>query len=155
MHRLRANCDAVIVGGGTLRLDNPLLTSRGISDPEPLRVVLTKTLNLPASSNLWDTKVAQTLIAYDSESAKENLRKLPEGPTKLELSASKPIELANALATRGTNKVLWECGGALATEAISQGCVQEIFCFLAPKLLGGVSAMTPLSDFGFTSLDEY
>jgi len=48
VHGLRAACDAVIVGGGTVRADNPRLTSRGVRQPEPLRVVLSRELELPA-----------------------------------------------------------------------------------------------------------
>ena len=47
VHQLRAGVDAVIVGGGTVRADNPLLTSRGQRNPEPLRVVLSRTLSCP------------------------------------------------------------------------------------------------------------
>ena len=46
VHQLRAGCDAVLVGGGTVRADDPLLTSRGRRDPEPLRVVLSRGLDL-------------------------------------------------------------------------------------------------------------
>ena len=47
VQQLRARCDAVIVGGGTVRADDPLLTSRGRRSPEPLRVVFSRSLDLP------------------------------------------------------------------------------------------------------------
>ena len=73
VHSLRASFDAIIIGGNTLRKDDPLLTSRGIRDPEPLRVVFTKTLDLPEKSNLWDCKLAKTLLCllYTSDAADE------------------------------------------------------------------------------------
>ena len=49
---------------------------------------------------------------------------------------------------------MWECGSNLAAKALKQNCVQEIVLFLSPKLLGGVSAMTPLADLGFVYMDE-
>ena len=64
VHQLRAGCDAVIVGGGTVRADNPLLTSRGRRSPEPLRVVLSRSLDLPSQAQLWDTSLAPTLLAH-------------------------------------------------------------------------------------------
>lgn len=154
VHRLRAKCDAVIVGGGTLRSDDPLLTSRGISNPEPLRVVLTKNLQLPLEAKLWDTSIAKTLIAYGPEAPIGSIENLPKGPEQIAMSSCEPIELLQALAKKGFNRVLWECGPSLATKAIEQGCVQELAVVIAPKLLGGKPSRTPLADFGFTAMDQ-
>tara|TARA_Y100001968_G_scaffold128853_1_gene117673 strand:- start:1281 stop:2348 length:1068 start_codon:yes stop_codon:yes gene_type:complete len=154
VHYLRAKSDAIIVGGGTIRADNPLLTSRGISDPEPLRVVFTSSLNFPERAQIFDTSVARTLIAYSSLSSKELLNGFPDGPDFLELSSSNPINLLEALGQKGCNRVLWECGPKLATEAIKHNCVQELLVVASPKLLGGVSAMTPLENFGFESISQ-
>jgi diaminohydroxyphosphoribosylaminopyrimidine deaminase/5-amino-6-(5-phosphoribosylamino)uracil reductase len=59
-----------------------------------------------------------------------------------------------ALASRGCNRVLWECGPELAASAIGQGCVQHIAAVIAPKLLGGIAACTPLGDLGFLSMEQ-
>ena len=151
VHQLRAGCDAVIVGGGTVRADNPLLTSRGRRSPEPLRVVLSRSLDLPAQAQLWDTSLVPTLLAHGPGCAD---RRMPEGPEHLELLASEPLDLLHALAARGCNRVLWECGPALAAAALHQDCVQELAVVIAPKLLGGTLAQTPLGDFGFTQMDQ-
>ena len=151
VHQLRAGCDAVIVGGGTVRADNPLLTSRGARSPEPLRVVLSRSLDLPSQAQLWDTRLASTLLAHGPGCAD---RPLPEGPECLELLASEPLDLLHALAARGCNRVLWECGPALAAAAVQQGCVQELAVVIAPKLLGGTLARTSLGDLGFSAMDQ-
>jgi hypothetical protein len=54
----RAASDAVVVGGNTLRRDNPRLTTRRDSGHLPVRVVMSRTLDLPDSANLWDTQVS-------------------------------------------------------------------------------------------------
>ncbi len=154
VHSLRSKCDAVIVGGETVRVDNPLLTSRGLPTKEPIRVVLSSSLDLPINAQLWDTELAKTLICYGPESDVKKLNGLPSGPECILLEKTSPTELLNVLSHKGCNKVLWECGGNLASRAILENCVQEIVCFLSPKLLGGISAMTPLSDFGFDSVDQ-
>ena len=154
VHQIRSKCDAVIVGGGTVRADNPLLTSRGKSKFEPLRVVFSRTLDLPQSSKLWDTKVAKTLIVYGPEGDESLLSNLPDGPEKLRLNSDDPTELLSLLSKKGCNKVLWECGPLLATSAIEANCVQELVVFIAPKLLGGESPMSPLNNFGFESIDS-
>ena len=58
VHSLRAEFDAIIIGGNTLRRDNPRLTTRGLKNPDPLRVVFTKSLDLPSDSNLWDCNLS-------------------------------------------------------------------------------------------------
>ena len=154
VHRLRARCDAVIVGGGTLRADDPLLTSRGQRHPEPLRVVLSRSIDLPVEAQLWDTAVARTLVAHGPEVSAAQDTQLPEGPELLALRASEPLDLLEALAQRGCNRVLWEGGPGLAAAALQQGCVQELAVVVAPRLLGGMPARTPLADLGFTSMKQ-
>ena len=151
VHQLRAGCDAVVVGGGTVRADDPLLTSRGRRDPEPLRVVLSRGLDLPAEAQLWDTASAATLVAHGPEAAG---KQAPNGPERLELEQCEPLPLMQHLAARGCNQVLWECGSELAAAAIRQGCVQEVAAVLAPKLMGGIAARTPLGELGFTAMDQ-
>ena len=153
VYKIRSKADAVIIGGGTLRSDNPLLTSRGLKNKEPLRVVFTKSLDLPKEAKLWDIKVAKTLIAYGCGVSDEKINKLPPSVEKLLLNSSQPIELLNSLALKGCNSVLWECGPSLSAQAIKQNCVQELMVFIAPKLLGGNSAMTPLGNLGFESMN--
>ena len=152
VHRIRSKCDAIIVGGGTVRADNPLLTSRGKSSLEPLRVVFTKSLNLPKFAKLWDTKIAKTLIAYGPEGDEAFFSNLQDVPEKLRLNSNDPSELLKKLAKRGCNRILWECGPVLATSAIADNCVQELVVFVAPKLLGGQPSMSPLNSFGFESI---
>ena len=154
VHQIRSKCDAVIVGGGTVRADNPLLTSRGKSTLEPLRVVFSKSLDLPKSAKLWDTKIAKTLIAYGPEGDESFFSNLQDGPEKLRLNSNDPSELLKSLANKRCNKILWECGPLLATSAIKANCVQQLVVFVAPKLLGGKSAMSPLNSFGFESISS-
>jgi diaminohydroxyphosphoribosylaminopyrimidine deaminase/5-amino-6-(5-phosphoribosylamino)uracil reductase len=160
VHRLRAGVDAVIIGGGTLRADDPLLTSRGRRQPEPLRVVLSRRLELPASARLWDTSVAPTLVAHGPEAAtaaRQQLARLAAAHPGLEtlaLPECTPAALLEALAARGCNQVLWECGPQLAAAALNQRCVQRVIAVIAPKLLGGRPARTPLGDLGLERLDQ-
>jgi len=175
VHRLRAGCDAVIVGGGTVRTDDPLLTSRGRRQPEPLRVVLSRSLELPADARLWDQGLAPTLVAHGPSppappARGEERRKEPpmadpawphraarldqRGVERLELPACEPAALLEALARRGCNRVLWECGPELAAAALRQGCVQELAAVVAPKLLGGLAARTPLGDLGLEAMEQ-
>jgi len=155
VHSFRAEFDAIIIGGNTLRKDNPLLTTRGSKNPEPLRVVFTKSLDLPLISNLWDCTKAKTLVIYDSSTANErNLSKIPKCVEVEKVSSDNPELISKILAKRGCNKVLWECGPRLATAAIQSNCIQEIITFIAPKILGGENSMNPFGDFKFIEMNE-
>lgn len=154
VHRLRARCDAVIIGGGTVRADDPLLTSRGQRTPEPLRVLLSRGLDLPQTARLWDTAAAATLLVHGPEAPVERCNRFDElGVERLALEVCEPRALALALAQRGCNQVLWECGPVLAAAALRQGCVQQLAAVIAPKLLGGLPARTALGDLGLERLD--
>ncbi len=155
VHSFRAEFDAIIIGGNTLRKDNPLLTTRGSKNPEPLRVVLTKSLDLPSKSNLWDCNKAKTIVIYDSSKANESyLKRIPKCVEVENVSSDNPELVSEILAKRGCNKVLWECGPRLATAAIQSNCIQEIVTFIAPKILGGENSTNPLGDFEFEEMHE-
>ena len=155
VHKLRADFDAIIIGGNTLRKDNPLLTTRGFKEIEPLRVVFTRTLDLPLKAKLWETDLSKTLVVYDSSKANEaNLKRIPKNVLIEKVSSDDPKNLSRILAEIGCNKVLWECGPELATASIKAGCIQECITFLAPKIMGGDNCMTPFSDFKFISMKE-
>jgi len=155
VHSFRAEFDAIIIGGNTLRRDNPLLTTRGFKNPEPLRVVFTKSLDLPSKSNLWNCSEAKTLVIYDSSTANESyLSRIPKCVDVEKVSSGNPELISKILAKRGCNKVLWECGPRLATAAFRTNCIQEIITFIAPKILGGENSMNPFGDFEFKEMDE-
>ncbi len=155
VHKLRADFDAIIIGCNTLRKDDPLLTTRGFKKIEPLRVVFTRTLDLPVKAKLWDTESSNTLVVYDSSTAnEENLKKIPKNVDIEKVSSDNPKLISEILADKGCNKVLWECGPELATAAVRAGCIQEFVTFLAPKILGGRKGMNPFTDFEFKSMNE-
>ena len=98
--------------------------------------MFTKTLDLPEKSNLWDCKLAKTLVVYDASSAeKKFLKRIPKGVDVEALSSDNPILLSKLLAKKGCNNVFWECGPKLATSAMKAGCIQELMTFIAPKIL--------------------
>ncbi|MCL6436250.1 MAG: bifunctional diaminohydroxyphosphoribosylaminopyrimidine deaminase/5-amino-6-(5-phosphoribosylamino)uracil reductase RibD [Leptolyngbyaceae cyanobacterium HOT.MB2.61] len=154
VHQLRGACDAVVVGGNTVRQDNPLLTSRQELHT-PLRVVMSRSLNLPADAHLWDTTVAPTLVVTEPRSNPELRVLLRErGVEVIELIPLSPSALMTHLYERGFMSVLWECGGTLAAQAIADGSIQKVLAFIAPKIIGGSTAPTPIGDLGLTTMTD-
>jgi diaminohydroxyphosphoribosylaminopyrimidine deaminase / 5-amino-6-(5-phosphoribosylamino)uracil reductase len=155
VHHLRAGCDAVIIGGNTLRRDNPYLTSHDPDAPNPLRVVMTRKLDVPLEAILWDTSVAPTLVVTNSGAPLEKIARLRDrGVEVLELETLSPQGVMQHLYDRGFLSVLWECGGTLAASAIAAGVIQKVLAFIAPKIVGGSSAPSPVGDLSIQSMSE-
>ncbi|WP_414514919.1 bifunctional diaminohydroxyphosphoribosylaminopyrimidine deaminase/5-amino-6-(5-phosphoribosylamino)uracil reductase RibD [Nostoc sp. PCC 9305] len=155
VHLVRAACDAIIVGGNTVRQDNPYLTSHQVGAHNPLRVVMSRHLNLPTSAHLWQTADAPTLV-LTQKGANPGFQELllKQGVEVVELASLTPDKAMAYLYERGFCSVLWECGGTLAASAIAQGAVQKVLAFIAPKIIGGSIAPTPVGDLGFTTMTE-
>jgi diaminohydroxyphosphoribosylaminopyrimidine deaminase / 5-amino-6-(5-phosphoribosylamino)uracil reductase len=153
VHYLRSTCDAIVTGGNTLRRDDPLMTSHHVDRPNPLRVVLSPSFNLPESAQLWDTKLAGTLVVTGKQADPELQKKLMARNVEVLITESpSPMVVMQELFDRGCLSVLWECGGTLAAAAIREGAVQKVLAFVAPKIVGGVNAPQPVGDLGITKM---
>lgn len=155
VHQLRSACDAVVVGSNTVRQDNPHLTSRMADATNPLRVVMSRTLDLPQEAYLWQTDRVPTLV-LTQEGANPDFQQLlrQKGVEVVEMSTLTPANVMTYLYNQGFLSVLWECGGTLAASAIASGSVQKILAFIAPKIIGGSTAPTPVGDLGLTTMSE-
>lgn len=159
VHQLRSRCDAILVGSNTVRRDNPALTSHG-QGQNPLRVVLSRSLDLPTQAQLWQTGDAPTLLVTEqrllsSTDAMPLLNQLEQqGVEVIALDHLSPDAVMQILYQRGALQVLWECGGILGAEAIRQRTVQKVCAFIAPKLIGGQTAPSPIGDLGFTQMTQ-
>lgn len=155
VQQLRNQVDGVIVGGQTLRRDDPRLTCRLPVGRNPLRIVLSRSLDFPRDRNLWDTEVAPTLVftgpAHDPAMADFLIAQGVELHILPEIA---PATVMPLLGRRGLLSVLWECGGDLAAQALHQGAIQKVVAFIAPKLIGGAGATTPLAGAGIARMQS-
>jgi diaminohydroxyphosphoribosylaminopyrimidine deaminase/5-amino-6-(5-phosphoribosylamino)uracil reductase len=155
VHQLRSGCEAIIVGGNTIRRDNPYLTSHSHDSPNPLRVVMSRHLALPLESHVWETQEAPTLVVTQKGSNPVLQQQLQEkGVEVVELETVDPDQVMAHLYERGCLTVLWECGGTLAASAMAQGAVQKVLAFVAPKIIGGVHAPSPVGDLGLEKMTQ-
>ncbi|MEV0968670.1 bifunctional diaminohydroxyphosphoribosylaminopyrimidine deaminase/5-amino-6-(5-phosphoribosylamino)uracil reductase RibD [Microtetraspora glauca] len=147
VHRLRAECDAVVAGIGTVLADDPLLTARPSGEAEPperlpLRVVVDSDGRIPAGARVLSGP-APTLVAVASDvDVPPHLRdvvRLPRTPYGLDLRA-----LLAELHRRQVVSVLLEGGPRLAGSFVREGLVDRVVGYLAPALLGaGAAALGP------------
>lgn len=154
VQKIRAATDAIVVGARTVRLDDPRLTvrdGRALDDRiAPYRVVMSRTLDLPLDAALWrrqtDQLAGQPVVLVDKKHGRPHMVSELRARDVLvhEVAGLRASDAMRVLHSLDCVNVLWECGGTLAREAISEGCVQKVCAFIAPKLVGGREAPTPV-----------
>ncbi len=142
VHKMRASVDAVMIGAGTARTDDPSLLARTDPPPsrQPKRVVLTHGYNLPTSGRLFE-QLDQSPLIIIGEEANERSAALAAAGAQIaivvDMMDGHGPELAlHALGSAGVRSVLIEGGGVLAAGAIMAGLVDRLEWFRAPIVLG-------------------
>ncbi len=149
-HRLRAACDAVLVGAETAVLDNPRLTVRTVEGPDPLRVVLDPRRRLRADCALCDGSSPTAVLsagAGPDRLGRARVLRLPERD-----GAIAPRDIIEALAGLGVRRLYIEGGGLTVSSFLRAGCVDRLHLCVAPMLLG--SGRPAISLPGLRSLSE-
>jgi diaminohydroxyphosphoribosylaminopyrimidine deaminase / 5-amino-6-(5-phosphoribosylamino)uracil reductase len=154
VHLLRSGCDAVITGGNTVRIDNPHLTTHNLTAHCPLRVVMSRSLNLPRDAHLWEVNdTEKTLVFTENDNNSEMAKYLSDRQVEIiHIKNLSPKSVMLELGKRGCNNVLWECGGNLSARAIADGVIQKVYTFIAPKIIGG--GLEAIANFGNTQMTE-
>lgn len=154
VHRLRADRDAVLVGTGTLRADDPHLAVRGLEGVrQPLRVVVDARGEIPLTARVLD-EAAPTLVvvADDTDTSRLASAGVDVLPVPRSATGLDPVALLEGLHERGLRSVLLEGGARLAGSFVRAGLVDEVVAHLAPALLG--AGRPVLEDAGITTITE-
>ena len=160
VHELRGRMDAIIVGIGTVLADDPLLTARPPGPRTPVRIILDSTARLPASSQLVRTAgEAPVRVVATGE--------LPAGRAAelkalgCEVLSLPPLDqrpavqaLLSELGRRRMTNVLVEGGAAVLGSFFDARAVDEVHVFIAPRLIGGAEARTPIAGRGVERMGE-
>jgi GTP cyclohydrolase II len=155
-HALRAACDGVLVGVGTVVRDDPQLTVRMVPGASPLRFVLDSTLRLPLDASILEPDAATTILTTDRSGADRRsaltgrgvgIEVLPAGAQGVDL----PAALA-ALRRAGVETLLVEGGSRVITSLLAGVLVDRVIVSVAPTIIGqGTEAVGPL---GITSVAD-
>jgi diaminohydroxyphosphoribosylaminopyrimidine deaminase/5-amino-6-(5-phosphoribosylamino)uracil reductase len=156
VHLLRAQCDAILVGIGTVLSDDPLLTCRlpGMQDRSPVRVVLDPSLRIPGDSRLVHSARGTPLWLVASETA-EAAAAMRLGAAGAQVIRLPPAAMApaldlhavlRALTERGITRLLVEGGSRIASSFVAAGLVDEFWLLRGPDALGadGLAALDAL-----------
>ena len=158
VHNLRGRIDAIITGTGTVRADDPLLTARMGGPRTPLRVVVDST----GESITSDRKLVKTISQAPvlvcvsrrcSEVGKNRLREL--GVEVFGTNGESSVDLAEVLQELGRRRctrVMLEAGPGLLGAFFDRGLIDEVHAFVAPQLIGGANALSPIGGTGLPAI---
>jgi riboflavin-specific deaminase-like protein len=148
-HSLRALCDAVLVGAGTIVTDDPLLTVRLVPGASPLRVVFDTTLRIPLDARVLNDD-ARTLVITTERADPRAARALRASHIGVREVKSTPSGVDPGAALRllresGVSSLLVEGGSRMITSLLGAEAVDRLIVSVAPKVLGqGVDAVGDL-----------
>ncbi|TWT50000.1 Riboflavin biosynthesis protein RibD [Thalassoglobus neptunius] len=162
VHQLRGRMDGILTGIGTVLADDPLLTARPQGPRIPTRIVLDRQLRLPLDSQLIRTADDAPVLVFCTDQALEQRIQQVEGlGVEVEVveidSQTNQVDLTAVLTELGRRQmtnVLIESGGTLLGSLIDQDCVDEVHCFIAPRIIGGQGAISPILGNGFDTMDQ-
>jgi len=166
VHMLRKNNMAILCGIGTVIADDPMLNVRlseetmqrlGIKEHEvrhPIRIVADRQARIPMESQLVSTAHEYpTIVAYGNSADEEKLQQLRDAGVTL-WNCNTLTELVQRAGAEKIDSILLESGGTLSEALLSEGLIDEVVAFVAPKIIGGKSARTPVEGEGVTLMSE-
>jgi 2,5-diamino-6-(ribosylamino)-4(3H)-pyrimidinone 5'-phosphate reductase len=165
--RLKAGCDAVMVGIGTVLADDPALTVKSDElkrerlaqgrDEHPLRVVVDSTARIPLTSSILTRGGGKRVVAVSQRadlatvaSLKKMAMVIVAGEQEVDLAA-----LIDELGALGVRQLMVEGGGTLIAGLFAAGLVDELYTFVGNIVIGGKDAPTLADGAGFVTESEF
>jgi riboflavin-specific deaminase-like protein len=139
LHRMRALCDAVVVGAGTVAADDPQLTTRRVSGPSPLRVVLDPSRRLEEHYKLFHDDTAETLYICTHAVVRDDETHMGRAPIVSVADAPNGMDAAAVLAllrARGCYRIFVEGGGVTVSMFLQADLLDRLQMAIAPLIIG-------------------
>ncbi|MDE2846157.1 MAG: dihydrofolate reductase family protein [Gemmatimonadota bacterium] len=163
MDEIRADADAVLIGAGTLRAEDPPVRIKSArrreerrrkgKSPHPVSVILSRSMRLPGAGRYWEDGQVERIIATTEQAKDEQVLPFQDlaevirvGRTTVDLH-----ELCRMLSGRGIGRLLVEGGGEVNMAFWEAGLVDEVYLTLCPVVIGGSTAPTAADGKGFAS----
>lgn len=163
VHAMRGEMDAIAVGAGTVTTDDPLLTCRLPGDyKQPLRVIFDSSAQISLESQLVRTAgEVETLVFVTENAPAEKVESLSSAGVEVVHvgQIGGRVDVGEALRRLGSREpavlsLLLEGGPTLAASFVETSVVDKVMTFIAPKIIGGESAKTPVEGIGFRLVGE-
>lgn len=172
VQHLRNRYRGIMAGIGTVLADNPMLNCRMEQGRDPVRIICDSGLRIPEDCRIVETaKEQETILAYCRSQIKDgrNADKEQQKQEKIEQLQKKGVqlisvseqkgrlylpELMQKLAERKIDSILLEGGGTLNASMLEERLVQRVHAFIAPKLVAGANAKSPIEGKGIQKMQE-
>ncbi|WP_145313699.1 bifunctional diaminohydroxyphosphoribosylaminopyrimidine deaminase/5-amino-6-(5-phosphoribosylamino)uracil reductase RibD [Gimesia fumaroli] len=164
VHQLRGRMDAIIVGQQTAEKDDPLLTARPAGPRTPARIVVDSQAALSCQSKLVQSidEAPVMVIAHDSAPT-NNIKQLEQVGVEVLLFSNPTLQTAQPdlkqclleLGRKEMTNILIEGGGSLLGSCFDARLIDEVHVFIAPKIVGGKTAITPLAGQGLDTIPQF
>jgi diaminohydroxyphosphoribosylaminopyrimidine deaminase/5-amino-6-(5-phosphoribosylamino)uracil reductase len=154
VHQIRGRMDAIIVGAGTVRADDPLLTARPAGPRTPARVVLVGQTPITGDRQLFRTADLAPVIVAVAAGAGMSGRSCEVLELPADDGRPSVTELLRELGRRRMTNVLVEGGAGVFGSFHDAGLIDELHVFVAPKIVGGTAAPFPIAGIGLSTVDD-
>ncbi|CVK32724.1 dihydrofolate reductase family protein [Methanoculleus bourgensis] len=140
LHQTRAECDAIMVGANTIRIDNSFLTVRLVEGKSPLRVIPSNRADIPPDANVLGPD-AQTVIAVSEAAPAEKVARLRESGADVVVAGKSQVDLPELMrvlkSDYGVSRMMIEGGPTLNWSMLNHRLVDEIRLIHLPFIVGG------------------
>lgn len=159
-YKLRDIYDGIMVGINTVIEDNPMLTARVDGGKNPIRIVVDSSLKIDINVNVVQDKSAKTIVATTDKADKDKILKLQAQDVdvivvdKDENDKVDIEKLLDILGQQNICSILVEGGATLSGSFVAKKLVDKVYFFIAPKIIGGKEAKTPVAGTGILNLQE-
>lgn len=159
-YKLRDIYDGIMVGINTVIEDNPMLTARVDGGKNPIRIVVDSSLKIDINANVVQDKSAKTIVATTDKADKDKILKLQAQDVdvivvdKDENDKVDIEKLLDILGQQNICSILVEGGATLSGSFVAKKLVDKVYFFIAPKIVGGKEAKTPVVGTGILNLQE-
>lgn len=159
VHYLRKKYSAILVGVDTVLADDPMLNCRSDQGVDPIRIICDSNLRIPLDSQIVQTATAiPTIVAYAGTVDRKKVEEISS--TGVELMKCGDAEmvslriLRDKLGERKIDSVLVEGGGTIHGSLLTEGIVNRVYAYIAPKLVGGGNAKSPVGGCGIEKMAD-
>ena len=160
VHKLRSDMDAIMVGIGTVLVDDPRLTVHKVpakKEDNPIRVIVDSKAKTPLNSRILNAD-AKTIIAVGNNADPFKINNLSDKVDVLVTNGEKGevnlMELMDYLKNIGVNSLMLEGGATLNFSMFNEGLIDEIRVCVAPMIAGGKFAKTLVDGEGFDKMND-
>lgn len=156
---LRNQYRGIMAGIGTVLSDNPMLNCRMEQATNPVRIICDTRLRIPKDCQIVETaREQETIVAYCQGDTEKSAYLASKGVKLLQVSEQQGKlclpELMQKLAKRRIDSILLEGGGTLNASMLEEHLVQRVYAFVAPKLVAGAGAKTPIEGTGVLKMRD-